>query len=81
MMMLIMPIVCLLKTLNKYIRSAESLCSVNYVQLHAFQILESVISWLVLSDVSCFSSLALDNFWKVLGGFKWFQVVPRRSSF
>ena len=65
-LMLIMSIVCLLKTLNRYIRLAESLCSVNYVQPYVFQILEqnlhdhgsfyeiSVISWLVLGDVSCF---------------------------
>ena len=65
-MMLIMCIVCLLKTLNRYIRLAESLCSVNYVQPYMFQILEenlydyasfyeiSVISWLVSGDVSSF---------------------------
>ena len=80
-MMLIMPIVCPLRTLNRYIQLAESLCSVNYIQPHAFEVLESVISWLVSSEVSCFSSLALDNFCKVLGGFRWFQVVPDRSSF
>ena len=63
--MLIMSIVCLLKTLNRYIRLAECLCSVNYVQPYMFQILEenlydygtfyeiSVISWLVSADVSC----------------------------
>ena len=39
-MMLIMSVVCLLKTLNRYIRLAESLCSVNYVQPDVFQILE-----------------------------------------
>ena len=39
-MMLIMSVVCLLKTLNRYIRLAESLCSVNYVQTYVFQILE-----------------------------------------
>ena len=38
--MLIMSIVCLLKILNTYIRLAESLCSVNYVQPYVFQILE-----------------------------------------
>ena len=66
LMMLIMSIVCLLKTLNRYIRLGESLCSVNYVQPYMFQILEEnlcdhgsfyeilVISWLVSGDVSCF---------------------------
>ena len=61
-MMLIMSV----KTLNRYIRLAESLCSVKYVQPYMFQILEenlydhgsfyeiSVISWLVSGDVSCF---------------------------
>ena len=39
-MMLIMSIVCLLKTLNRYIHLAESICSVNYVQPYVFQILE-----------------------------------------
>ena len=60
--MLIMSI----KTLNRYIRLAESLCSVNYVQPYLFQILEenlydyasfykiSIISWLVAADVSFF---------------------------
>ena len=32
LMMLIMPIICLLKTLNKCIRLAECFCSINYVQ-------------------------------------------------
>ena len=66
LMMLIMSIVCLLKTFIRYIRLAESPCSVNYVQPYVFQILEenlydhgsfyeiSVISWLVSGDVSCF---------------------------
>ena len=65
-MMLIMYVVFPLKTLNRYIRLAESLCSVKYVQPYMFQILEenlydyssfyeiSVISWLVSADVSCF---------------------------
>ena len=35
-----MSIFCVLKTLNRYIRLAESLCSVNYVQPYVFQILE-----------------------------------------
>ena len=64
-MMLIMYIVFPLKTLNRYIRLAESLCSVKYVQPYMFQILEenlydyssfyeiSVISWLVSADISC----------------------------
>ena len=64
--MLIMSIVCLHQTLNRYIRLAESFCSVNYVQPYIFQILEenlygygsfyemSVISWLILGDVICF---------------------------
>ena len=50
----------------KYIRLAESFCSVNYVQPYMLQILEenlynygslnkvSVISFLVSEDVSCF---------------------------
>ena len=79
-MMLIMSIVCLLLTLDRYIRLAESLHSVNYVQPYMFQILEenlynngpfyeiSVILWLVLGDV-----------WLVSVGFRWFQVVPGRS--
>ena len=78
LMMLIMSIVCLLKTLNRCIRLAESLCYLNYVQPYAFQILESVISW-VFQVMSVISSLASDNFWKVSGGFRWFQVVPGRS--
>ena len=65
-MMLIMSIVCLLLTLDRYIRLAESLRSVNYVQPYMFQILEenlynygpfyeiSVILWLVLGDVCSF---------------------------
>ena len=48
LMMSVISIVCLLKTLNRYIRLAESLCSVNYsvcccwmyVQPNMFQILE-----------------------------------------
>ena len=40
LMMSVIYIVCLLKTLNRYIRLAESLCSVNYAQPDVFQILE-----------------------------------------
>ena len=41
MLMISMSIVCLLKSLHRYIRLAdESLCSVNYVKLYMFQILE-----------------------------------------
>ena len=39
-MMLIMSIVYLLKTLNRYIQLGESLCSVNYVQPYVFQSIE-----------------------------------------
>ena len=65
-MMLMMSIVYLLRTLNRYIRLAESLCSVTYVPPCMFQIFEenlyhysanyeiSAISWLVSSDISCF---------------------------
>ena len=65
-MTLIMSIICLLKTLNRYLWLAESLCSLNYVQPYMFQTLAenlydhgpfykiSVISWLVLGDPSCF---------------------------
>ena len=66
LMMLIMSIVCLLETFIRYIRLAESPCSVNYVQPYVFQILEenlydhgtiyeiSVIYWLVSGEISCF---------------------------
>ena len=54
-MMLIMSVVCLLKTLNRYIRLAESLCSVNYVQTYVFQILEeNYIIWLISEDIGYF---------------------------
>ena len=65
-MMLIMSIVCLLQTLKRYIRLAESFCYADCVQPYMFQILEeklydygsfyeiSIISWLVSGDVSCF---------------------------
>ena len=44
MLMILMSIVCLLKTLHRYIWLAdESLCSVNYVQLYVFQILEEYL--------------------------------------
>ena len=39
-MMLTMSIVSVLKTLKRFIRLAESLCSVNYIQTYVFQILE-----------------------------------------
>ena len=90
--MLIMCIVCLLKTLNRYIRLAESLCPVNYVQPYVFQILEENLHdmanfrgyrlfpgrFQVMSLVSWF---VLDSSWMVSGGFIWFQVVPGRSLF
>ena len=39
-MMLIMSVACLFKTLKRYIRVSESLCSVKYVQSDVFQIPE-----------------------------------------
>ena len=91
-MMLIMSIVCLLKTLNRYIRLAETLCSVNYVQPYVLQILKKNLhdmahfigyrlfpGWFqVMSVVSWPFS---DSSFKVSGSFRWFQVVPGRSSF
>ena len=92
LMMLIMSIVCLLKTLNRYIRLDETLCSVNYVQPYVLQILEKNLhdmahfrghqlfpSWFqVLSVVSL---LVSESSCMVSDGFRWFQVVPGRSSF
>ena len=87
-MMRTMPIVCLLKTLNRYIRLVESLCSVNYV----FQILEENLhdmghsrgyrlfpGWLqVMSVVSWHVS---NSSWMVSGSFRSFQFVPRFSKY
>ena len=79
-MMLIMSVVCLLKTLNRYIRLAESLCSVNYVQTYVFQIREENLhdmaylrgyrlfpGWFQMMSVV--SWLISDNSWMVSGGF------------
>ena len=49
-MMLIMSIVCLLKTLNRYIRLAETLCSVNYVQRYVLHILEKNLRDMIHSE-------------------------------
>ena len=61
-MMLIMSVVCLLKTLSRYIRLAETVCSVNYVQPYVFQILEEI-----LHDMAYFRG------YRLLPG--WFQVM------
>ena len=92
LMMLIMPIICLLKTLNRYIRLAESLCSVNYVQPNVFQILEENLYhmadfmriWLFpgwFQVMSVVSWLVSDSSWMISSLFTWFQVVPVCSSF
>ena len=84
-MMLIIAIVCLAETSSRYIRLAESLCSVNYVQRCVFQILEEN-----LHDHGSFyeNRLFLGWFkvmpvvsWLVSGSFIWFQVVPGLFSF
>ena len=91
-MMLIMSVACLLKTLNRYIRLAESLCSVNYVQPYVFQIIEENLHdmvhfrgyWLFpgwFQVMPVVSWLLSDSFCMVSSGFKWFQVVPGRSLF
>ena len=91
-MMLIMPIICLLKTLNRYIRLAESLCSVNYVQPNVFQILEENLYdmadfmriWLLpgwFQVMPVVSWLVSDSSWMISSLFIWFQVVPVCSSF
>ena len=87
-MMLIMPIICLLKTLNRYIWLAELLCSVNYVQPYVFKILEenledmagfrgyrSVPGWFQVMSVAFW--LVSDSPWMVSGSFRSFQFVPR----
>ena len=79
--MLIMSIVCLLKTLNRHIRLAETLCSVNYVQPYVFQILEEILhdmahfrgyrlfpGWFQVMSVV--SWLVSDSSWMVSGGFR-----------
>ena len=91
-MMLIMPIMCLLNTLNRYIRLAESLCSVCFMQPYVFQILEengcdmnnfreyrSFPGWFQVMSVV--SRLVSDSSWMVSGGFRRFQVIPGRSCF
>ena len=63
-MMLIMSVACLFKTLNRYIRLAESLCLVNYIHVHnVFQILEEN-----LLDMTHFRGFRLFP--------GWFQVMP-----
>ena len=79
-MMLIMSVVCLLKTLNRYIRLAESLCSVNYVQTYVFQIGEEHLhdmahfrgyrlfpGWIQVMPVV--SWLVSESSWMISGGF------------
>ena len=85
-----MSIVCLLKILNRYIRLAESLCSVNYVQPYMLQIHEenlydhgsvfeiSVISWLVSGDASRFLA-CLRQFYIVSGRSRSFLVLISTS--
>ena len=84
-MMLIMSIVCLLKTLNRYIWLAESLCSVNYVEPYMFSILKKIYMimahftkyWLFLDWFQVMSVVS----WLVPGSFRWLQVVTGRFSF
>ena len=87
MLMILMSIVCLLKTLHGYIRLAdESLCSVNYVQylydmahFRGYQLFPgwfqviSVVSW-VVSNSSWLFSCGLNSF-------SLFQVVPDYSKY
>ena len=65
-MMLIMSIACLFKTLNRYIRLAESFYYVNYVQSDVFQILEKNLQdMVILEDIGYF-----------LAGFRSCQLFP-----
>ena len=88
-MMLTMSI---LKTLNRYIWLAETLCSVNYIQPYVFQILEEILHEMArlrgyrlfpgwFQVMSIVSWLVLDSSWMVPGVLRWFQVVPGCSSF
>ena len=92
LMMLIISVVCVLKTLDRYNWLAEYLCSVNYVQTYVFQILEENLNdmahfrgyrlfpgWFQVMPVV--SWLVSDSFWMVSGGFRLFQVVSACSSF
>ena len=65
LMMVIMSIVCLIQTLNRYIRLAESLWSESHVQPYMFQILEEN-----LYDFGEMFHFA--KYWLFLG---WFQVM------
>ena len=79
-MMLIMSVVYVFKTWNRYIRLAESLCSLNYVQTYVFQIREEnlhdiahfrgyqlFLGWFQVMSVV--SWLVSDNSWTVSGDF------------
>ena len=73
-MMLIIPIVCLLRTFNRYMPLSESLCSVSYVHPYVFQILEEN-----LDDMTSFRGWRLFSRWSqvVLDVFRSSQVIPR----
>ena len=72
--MLIIPIVCLLRTFNRYMPLSESLCSVSYVHPYVFQILEEN-----LDDMISFRAWRLFCRWSpvVLDVFRSSQVIPR----
>ena len=50
LMMLIISVVYVLKTLDRYNWLAEYLCSVNYVQTYVFQILEENLHDMVITE-------------------------------
>ena len=82
--MLIMSIVCLVKTLNKFIRLAESLCSVNYVQPYMLQTLEENLYHMIhFREYRLFPDLfhiVPGWFQVVLDAFRLLQVAPRFSK-
>ena len=87
LMMLIMSIVCLLKTLNRYIWLAESLCSTMFNHI-CFKFLKKFMwSWFILRNIgyllACFRWYQLFPGLSqvVLDGFRSFQVVSRFSKY
>ena len=84
-MMLIMSIVCLDKTLNKFIRLAEFLCSVNYVQPYMLQTFEENLYHMThFREYRLFPDLfqiVPGWFQVVLDAFRLLQVTPRFSKY
>ena len=83
-MMLKISIVCLLKTLNRYVWLFAQTYVLQIIEENLYDMAHFRGYWLFFGWFQVMSGvfwLVSNSSWMISGGFRWFHVVPGRSSF